>query len=96
MLRQWLSKADDIVTYVLHYVYRSALYVKAVLTTLLQSYLPRCLEHFLCAAFDQNMLYFADGDHVCTHALCMGELALHIWHHPSCLHALSSVTTHRV
>lgn len=52
MLRQWLCKADDIVTYMLHYIYRSASYVKAVLTTtLLQSDLPRHPEQFLCATF---------------------------------------------
>ena len=66
MLRQWLSKADDIVTYMLHYVYRSALYVKAVLINVLVSDLPRHLEQFLCTAFDQNTLYFADGD-LCVH-----------------------------
>jgi len=69
VLQQWLSKADDIVTYMVHYIYRSALYVKAVLPTVLTSDLPRHLEHS-CVQHLIKIHFTLLMEIVCAHMLC--------------------------
>lgn len=54
-------------------------HMKAVLTTFLQHYLPRSLELFVCNVQLKHALSFTDADCLCMHALCMSELALHLW-----------------